>query len=265
MYIDIHSHVIPYVDDGAKDIEIALQMLKIAADHGTAHIIATPHYISGNIENTSSLVLENCNNLEQLVYEKGLDIIIHPGCEVFISPDIVELYEKKVICTLNNSSYMLIELPMMSIPPYINSVLYDLQLRGIIPVIAHPERNSEIRENPDILKDLVKRGVLAQVNAGSITGIYGNGVKKTVIKLMKMGLAHFVASDAHTNRERSPDLSKAAAIVEKVFGIDTMHDMFINNGMKLLSNERISSCLSQGETTKSTLLKVIINKIASIF
>lgn len=236
MFTDIHSHILPAVDDGAVDEKTAAGMLRMACAGGTSHIIATPHFIAGAVENPSALVREKCLELQGLADREGISISIHPGAEVFISPDIPELFDKGVICTLNDSSYILLELPMSGIPVYTEDILYELQLKGLTPVIAHPERNRDIFLNPGILAGMVNRGILAQVNSGSITGLYGRKIRRAALRLIKKGLIHFVASDAHTCRLRSPLLSKAAAVVRRKFGGNTAESLFYKNGITLLEN-----------------------------
>lgn len=239
MYVDTHCHVLPGIDDGAKDDEMALNMLRIAALNGTGHIVATPHYIYGNTGYDFSLIADKCNKLNKVVLNEGIDLTIHPGCEVFLSPELPDLYEKGVINTLAGSVYMLIELPMMTIPIYTEDILYTLQLKGVVPIIAHPERYIEFQKKPDILKSMVQRGILAQVNSGSLTGLYGKETQKVALKFLKMDIIHFIASDAHTDRGRSPDLKKAVDIVEQKYGRDMTEELFIRNGMKILKNENI--------------------------
>lgn len=211
-------------------------MLKIAYKTGTRHIIATPHYVYGNTRYAFGTISEKCIELNRLAKRAGVEVNVYPGCEIFISPELLELYEQKLIDTLNRSEYMLIEFPMMSIPLYTDDILYKLQLKGITPIIAHPERYSEIQYNPEILENFVRRGILVEVNSGSITGLHGMVVKKTAMKLLEKGLVHFVASDAHSERHRSPDLSKAVKVVEKKFGTKLRENLFTNNAMKLILN-----------------------------
>lgn len=236
MFVDIHSHIIPGIDDGAKDIKTAVDMIRLACSSGTSHIIATPHFIPGSVLNTSDIVDITCCDLQQLISKEAISINLYPGCELFISPDLLKLYNSGRITTLNNSSYMLIELPMTSMPLYTEEVLYNLQTHGLIPIIAHPERNATIISNPGILKNFVKRGILAQVNSGSITGVYDREIQNAAMKFIKMGLIHFVASDAHTCGVRSPVMVKAAEIVKKKFGIAMAESLFYKNGMTVLEN-----------------------------
>ena len=235
MYIDIHSHVIPGIDDGARNEAIALEMLAIAKKNGTGHIIATPHYVYGNTRYGFATIIEKCNSLNGLAASAGIDITVYPGCEVFITPELIELYEQGLIGTLADSRYMLVEFPMMSIPPYTDNVLYELQLKGITPIIAHPERYSEIQRKPELLEAYIDRGILIQVNSGSITGSYGRQLKKTVMRLIKEGYVHFIASDAHSNDKRNPDMNKAAAIVEKKFGTKMRDNLFALNPLKIVN------------------------------
>lgn len=237
MYIDIHSHIVPGIDDGAVNDAMALKMLKIAYKSGTRHIIATPHYVYGNTRYAFGTIIEKCNEINKLAKSVGIDVNVYPGCEIFINPELLELYEQRLIDTLSLSRYMLIEFPMMSIPPYAEEVLYNIQLKGITPIIAHPERYSEIQSRPEILEAFVNRGILTQVNSGSITGLYGREAKKTAMKLLKMALVHFVASDSHTDGKRNPNLSKAAKIVERKFGVKIREDLFTNNGMKIIAGD----------------------------
>jgi len=211
-------------------------MLRIALKSGTRHIIATPHYVYGNARYGFGTIAEKCTKFNKLAKSAGIDVMIYPGCEVYINPELLELYDQRLIDTLNQSGYMLVEFPMTYIPPYADEILYKLQLRGITPIIAHPERHGVIQYNNEILENYIKRGILAEVNSGSITGLHGLAVKRTAMKLLEKGLVHFIASDAHSDRYRTPDLSKAARIVEKRFGTKTMEDLFTNNPMKLISN-----------------------------
>lgn len=237
MYIDIHCHIIPGIDDGAQNDNVAINMLRVAQKNGTRFIIATPHYVHGNTRYGFGTIVEKCAELNKLASSNGIDIIVHPGCEVFITPELIELYEQKLVDTLNGSRYMLVEFPMMSIPSYSDEILYKLQLKGIIPIIAHPERNSVIQSNPELLENLVERGILSQVNSRSIVGMNGREVKKTALSLLKKGLVHFIASDAHSDGTRNPDLRKAVRFIEKKFGAKVREDLFTNNPMKIINGE----------------------------
>ncbi len=260
MYADIHCHILPGHDDGAKNSETALEMAKTACLKGTGHIIATPHVILGSVKQNREHVKESIVMLTRQMQDEGLNLTIYPGCEVFICPDLPDLYEKGLIFTLNDSCYMLIELPMMEIPPYTEDVLYGLQLKGIVPIIAHPERNQVLQRDMRFLQEAVERGILAQVNSGSITGLYGKAANRTALKMIETNCIHFVASDAHTNRTRTTNLSKAAKIVLELFGKTVMETLFINNGMAVITSGDIT-----GTDCQINHLRMMIKKTKLYF
>jgi len=239
MSIDLHSHILPGIDDGARDMETSLEMLKIAERDGIRHIVATPHFIKGEVENPAQVVLEKCEQLKQDINRENIKVDIYPGSEVYMTPEIPELLKEGRICTLNGSSYVLVELPMTAIPIYAAEVFYRLKLNGFEPILAHPERNREIAGNPNILFNFIQSGVLAQINAASLMGFYGSEVKNAAWTLLKHGMVHFAASDSHTCRGRAPRLSMPRSLVAEKMGEDTAQRLFELNGLAVLNNERI--------------------------
>jgi protein-tyrosine phosphatase len=238
-FVDIHSHIIPGIDDGAHGARTAKEMLILAAEGGTNHIVATPHYISGEINNTPAIIEEGCGSLSQIVSESFLNLDIYPGSEVFISPDIPDLYDKGLITCINKSRYILVEFPQLQVPQYTNEVLYQLQLRGLVPIIAHPERYEAVRRSPGLIREMAGRGILTQINSVSLTGLYGTDIKKTAKKLIDNGIAHFVASDAHSCGERNPDMGKAYDYVTRKWGSDAADRLFRRNGLAVINNKEI--------------------------
>lgn len=237
--IDIHTHILPGLDDGAADIATSLEMLGMAAKDGTECIVATPHIIPGALENSTDSFNKIYRAIKEAAVKKLPGIRILPGAEIFISPEVPGLLDDGRICTLNNTSYILVEFPMMSIPSYSNNVLYELRLRGYHPIIAHPERNRDIMSDPNILYDFVMKGMLTQVNSTSLTGLYGSKVMETAIKLLKHNMVHFVASDAHTCNGRSPKMSGARRVVENELGKETAQKLFDTNARIMLENKEL--------------------------
>lgn len=241
--IDIHTHILPGIDDGAKDMETAIKMLKMAERDGTTHIIVTPHYIhevQGIFGNDSKAVKKSYEELMAVVKEKNINVKIYPGTEAFICPELPQLITSGGIYTLNNSAYVLVELPMMNMPIYTDDVLFNIKISGYTPIIAHPERYREIADNPNTLYDYINRGALVQVNASSIKGIYGKKIKDTALTLIRHNMVHFVASDAHTCRGRSPKMSRAYEIVRNEVGDAFAKRLFRTNAMKILKDEEFS-------------------------
>ena len=237
--IDIHSHILPWVDDGAKDIAMSIDMAKMYLDNGITKVIATPHYIEGS---RAISIEENIAALEELrkeLLKEKLEIEIFLGNEVYISPNMLENIDNKKVCTLNNTRYVLIELPMNDIPIYVENVIYTLLIEGYVPIIAHPERNIKIMEDPNILYNYISKGALAQLNLPSLEGLYGNKVMMTAEILLKHQMIHFVGTDAHTNRMRSPNVQEALKILMSIVGRQSFQKFTCGNSKLLLENKII--------------------------
>ncbi len=239
--VDIHTHVIPGLDDGAPDIETALGMLEIAASEGIKHLIATPHYISGERENSLSEVRSRYEELLEAAGSKGLDITIYLGSEVFLTPELPDLVRDGRVSSLGGSSYILIEFPMASIPVYARDVIFRLRLMDYVPVIAHPERNRLMARDPNLLYDFLEQGALSQVNSTSITGVYGRTVKEAALTILRHDMAHFVASDAHTCGGRAPRLRGAREVLLKELGRERTDALFEYNGLAVLTGGTVDA------------------------
>ena len=230
--IDMHSHIINGIDDGSKSIEMTINMLKKAEQSGTTDIIATPHFMRGRFEVEYNEVLKKVEELKEISRENNIDINIYAGQEVYYSRNLLEYYNDKIIGTINNSKYMLIELPMLefNIEQVINTI-YELQIRGITQIIAHPERYKPFIKKPSMINALIKEGMLFQLNAGSIAGDFGKDVKKTATKYLEYNIYSVIGSDAHRDRGRDTDMREALNILEL-----PQKKEFINNGKVMLQN-----------------------------
>lgn len=233
--IDIHSHILNDIDDGSKAIEMSINMLKKAELSGTTDIIATPHFMRGRFEVEYNEVVKRVEKLKEISRENNIDINIYSGQEVYYSRNILEYYNDKLIGTINNTKYMLIELPMLefNLDEVINTI-YELQIRGIKPIIAHPERYKAFIKKPSMINALIKEGMLFQLNGGSITGSFGKDVKKTAIKYLENNIYSFIGSDAHRDNGRDTDMTEALKALER-----TQRNSFEENGKAMLKNEDI--------------------------
>lgn len=235
---DLHCHVLYSIDDGAKDLEDSLNICTLSSASGVKGICATPHYIDGDSEVGIPMINEYLDVLNDDVKKKGLDLIVYPGMEVFITSNLLELYEKGRILCINNTKYMLIELPLFnSLPNYLYDVLFNLEVKGIKPIIAHPERCKAIIDSPNTVYRLIERGCLMQINAGSITGPANNKVKHTADILLDHNLVHAVASDTHSSKGRIHSLSDAYEIVSKKHGKSYADELFIANPEKIINGQ----------------------------
>lgn len=237
--IDIHSHIVPGIDDGAKTDEDALAMARAAVEEGITTIVATPHHKNGNYENTKQQIVAHVTQLNKLFIEQNIPLSVLPGQEIRINGDLLKDYQAGELVPLaDDSRYLLIEFPANHVPKYAEQLLFDMQLKGLVPVIAHPERNAEIIERPEILYQFVKKGALVQLTAASMSGHFGKNIKKFSLQLIEANLAHFIASDAHNTTSRSFRMREAYATIEKEFGASTVY-LFQENAELLVRNQTV--------------------------
>lgn len=236
--IDIHNHLLIGVDDGPRLESEAIDLLKQAQSNGISDIIVTPHHRSGGFYNPQSKILEEIERLNQLICNNNIDIRIHPGQEIRVNGEIVSELKSKISLSLNHSKYVLIELPFSEVPHYVNQLLFDLQMNGFIPVIAHPERCKPIEKNPDILTGFIERGAIAQVTANSIAGVLGKEIQQKSLKMLKSNLVHIIGSDAHHSKNRPFMLKEAYEVVRKEIG-PTCVNLLKFNAEAILNNKEV--------------------------
>lgn len=235
--IDIHSHILPGIDDGSKSIKMTLEMLKKAEAEGIMNIVATPHFRRGCFDTPYSEITEIVKKINSFIKSEGVTINVIPGQEVYFSEKIIDDFESGVIGTINGGKYMLVEFSMRRIPKEALDYMYELKLRGITPIIAHPERYSDVIGNIEVLNQFIDEGCLLQLNAGSIRGDFGKTVKKTAEKLIKAGAYSFIGSDAHNNQNRNTGIVEE---LEEVFNKNILlKSVFLENEVKLINNEEI--------------------------
>jgi protein-tyrosine phosphatase len=237
--IDIHSHILPGIDDGAKTIQESIDMAKQAVSEGIHTIIATPHHMNGSYSNKKSDILPLVSSVNEVLKKEYIDLTILPGQECRIYGEILEDYQKGDILPLNLSSqYLFIEFPSSSVPRYAERLLYDIQVEGLTPVIVHPERNAELIERPDKLYKLVKNGAVTQLTASSLTGYFGKNIQKFSQQMIQANLTHFIASDAHNIHNRTFKMEEAMDYIEKKYGIDMVY-YFTENAEILVDGKTI--------------------------
>ena len=238
--IDIHSHILPEVDDGSRSIAETITMISEAYKNGITDIIATSHYMEGNYEVNKSKREEMVNILKKILTIKELPVKIYIGAEVYISSNLIKNIKDNEIPTLNNSKYLLFELPMNT--PYLglyNDINHLKDLK-IVPILAHPERYPYIRNDINKLYELIDMGVLLQCNVGSFIGKYGKDAKKFVAKMSKENLINFIASDTHRANSIYEDLGSIQRKVIKIIGKDNWEKWSNINPKCILENKEIT-------------------------
>ncbi|MED3910374.1 tyrosine protein phosphatase [Peribacillus simplex] len=235
--IDIHCHILPGVDDGSGDMKESLNMAKKAVEAGITHIFATPHHLNEKYVNVKIDIIDRAVRLNESLQQENIPLTIHLGQEVRIHRDIFTSLEKEEILTLDdNGTYLLLELPSGRVPTYTQEVIYELLLKGITPIIVHPERNKELNENHKLLFELVQEGALTQLTSGSIIGNFGKSIQSFSKKIIEHNLAHFIATDAHNIGSRGFTLQQAYETITKAYGIERTF-YFKENAEQLLKDQ----------------------------
>lgn len=239
--IDIHNHLLPLLDDGCRNFEDSIKALFEAETKGIKEVILTPHYIKGS--NFSSNNKEKKKLLEKLqkqVKEKNIKVKLYLGNEIYFDNDIEELIKNDEVMTLNHSRYILFELPMSNKVNNLKEVIFDLRSKGLVPILAHPERYSYYQNNPEELISLIEQGCLLQGNLGSLIGLYGKRSKKCLKVLLKHNLIHFMASDVHHAKSKNYILLNESLIqLQKLIGKEDAKELIENNPLKIIKNKEI--------------------------
>jgi len=259
--IDLHCHILPGLDDGAKTMEESVEMARIARDDGIGTIVATPHLFRGG--NTFEKLIgagEKHEQLRRALETNNIEVDVLSGAEVYISHNLIgEIRNKRKSLVLNGSSYMFVEFPPEHIYHGVKKLIFDLMSEGINPIIAHPERNSVFGQNPVLLYDLIGMGALAQANSGSFTGLYGRRTADVVVRFLECNLIHFIASDSHGPEVIPPGLSQAVAQAELVVG-KTRASALVNDNPQAVIEDReipaLPSPLNPKEKRKSWVIRL---------
>ncbi|MDU1414403.1 MAG: CpsB/CapC family capsule biosynthesis tyrosine phosphatase [Clostridium sp.] len=219
MIVDFHSHIIPGVDDGARDMKEALDMVRLAMESDTEKIVATPHYHMRRGFQVSYDEIKNLvNNLRKEVNDNKIDIEIVCGQEVGYNSEILNLYNKGDIGCIEGTNYMLIEFPLgqFSTTKALDNI-YELQIKDVRPIIAHPERYKRFIEDPTLVNRFIKEGYLFQLNVGSLNGDFGKEAKNLAEHYLKQGLYSTYGSDGHRYDDRNTDMTDGRKILRRKY------------------------------------------------
>jgi len=239
--IDLHCHILPDIDDGPDDIGEALAMARLAEADGVQQIAATPHFTDDYWPEPEA-VRARLEGLRRRLAEEGRRVQVLPGGEVFLEADVPARAAAGMLPTLNGGPYVLVELPMYSpsLPNHAELVLTQLQAFGLRPIIAHPERCTALRHDPGLLETLVRRGLLAQLNAGSLSGAYGLEVRRAARELLRRRLVHIIASDGHDTGKHHASLARAAQEAAGVVGREEALAMASTVPAAILAGQRVA-------------------------
>ena len=234
--VDIHTHVLPKVDDGARDDGDALAMLRVAEEDGISAVVATPHAHHAN----PAAIVGNVERLNELAESKGINCRIFAGSEVRISADLVERFEAGQLVTINATRHMLLELSLAHEwrVEVVERVIDKLHEAGLRPILAHPERYPFVIISPEVVERFVERRVPMQINALSLTGYHSQASQRTAFALIDAGQVHLVASDAHSARWRPPQIRAALEEIGARRG-DSYVDGLIENAEAVVQGKTV--------------------------
>lgn len=240
--VDIHTHILPSVDDGAETVFEAEEMLSIAVANGTTDIVVTPHYLTRDMRSLNfsrAELFEAFATFKAKAAERFPGLNLYFGAEVFAVSNIEEYIESKQIITINNTKYVLLEFDFGDSALRALEITKVLQEAGYKVIIAHPERYDFMKSNPRQIVPFLELGAILQVNSTSILGNSGLASQDVALSLLENGLAAIVASDAHSIYNRRPDLSEAYSFVSSNFSFEYADDLFNNNPLAIIKGQRL--------------------------
>ena len=237
--IDLHSHILPGVDDGAPDLETSLAMARMAVADGIEVMACTPHFMPGLYDNISSDIRARVEHLNQDLIHNDINLALVVGGDAHIRPDVIEcLRDDRILC-LHDSRYVLFEPSHVTMPPRLDDLLFNVLMAGFVPVLTHPERFRWIEGNFEIFQKLVEAGVWMQITAGSLTGKFGKRPHYWSQKMLAEGMVHILASDAHNTKSRPPILSEAFDIASQEVGLDEAQHLVLTRPQAILENRAV--------------------------
>lgn len=234
--IDLHSHILPGLDDGSPSLAESLEMARLAVADGTTDMACTPHIVPGMYENGSANIARAVQALDHALRRAAIPLALYVGADVHVAPDLPELLALGNVPTLNRSRYFLFEPPHHVLPPRLEELSLRLITAGFIPILTHPERLTWIKANYDVVERLNAVGCLIQLTAGSIVGAFGRTALYYSEKLIEEGRVDIIASDTHGATRRPPGLSQAVGIVAKRCGEDEARNMVLKRPSEILAN-----------------------------
>lgn len=234
--IDIHTHILPGIDDGAESMEEAYEMALMAVRSGVKALVATPHSNQGAdfLDDELKRQEKAFQELEEILLQEKVPIKLYRGMEIWSSVDIVEKIKLRKLITLNHTPYVLIEFAFDEEPWWIEAIIEELQGAGLVPVLAHPERYVCVQEEPGLLQDWREQGALAQMNKGSILGRFGREIERTAEVLLRNRLFSCIASDAHHAYIRTTDMKELHHYLQRQYSLKEQDRLLRGNPLAIL-------------------------------
>ena len=254
--IDFHTHILPNIDDGAKSIEETFNLIKEAKSAGFEGIILTSHYMEGYYETDTPEREVWLKAIYDNLQTKNIDTKLYLGNEIYMSKNMIELLEKGKASTINDTSYVLFELPLNIEPLDLYDIIYEMIQYKLVPVLAHPERYSFVQKEPELVYDLIQKGVLMQANYGSIIGQYGEKARIIVKKLLENNMIHFLGTDVHRQNTIYSKIPEILTELNSLIGAEKLKNLTTINPWLAIKNKRID--IIEPDPVKLTVKEKII-------
>lgn len=230
--VDIHSHILPNLDDGANSMEEAIAMAELATDCGINHMVTSCH---GNyFPYTLEEYWEQFEKFQTILKQRQIPLKLHSGMEIFVDQDVTPLLERKKLLTLNGTNYVLLEVPFEDSIANVQKNIEKVSKKGYNIVLAHPERYQFIQKDPEFAYYLEETGCVLQINQGSLTGDFGSRVRNVALQLLRDGIVGVIATDAHDSEYRSPSIHKLLAFLKRNHSEDQIHLWLSENPSRIL-------------------------------
>ena len=258
--IDFHTHILPNIDDGAKSIEETIELVEEAKRVGFEAIISTSHYMEGYYETNTPEREVWINIIYQKLQEENMEMKLYLGNEIYLSENIISLLEEGKASTINDTSYILFEMPLNIEPLNLYNVVYEMLQNKLVPVLAHPERYTFVQQSPELIDELIEKGVLMQCNYASIDGYYGKRAKVMVKKMLENNMVHFLGSDVHRANTIYPRIPEILTKLTEIIGKEKLEELTTTNPKLALKNKRIE--IEETNKIELTLKEKLIMKMS---
>lgn len=234
--IDLHSHILPGIDDGSRSLAMSLDMARMAVDDGIEVMACTPHIYPGLYMNETAGILAARDALQRALGEAGIPLLLTIGADVHLVPGLLQGLRAGTVPCLHQTRYLLLEPSHHVAPPHFQESVFRLVAEGYVPVITHPERLTWVEDHYAVFGDLVRQGAWMQVTAGAVTGVFGSRAKYWAERFLGDGLTHILATDAHSSGRRCPNMSQARDIAERMLGREEAQLLVRGRQQKILEN-----------------------------
>lgn len=244
--IDIHCHMLPGIDDGARDLKVALQMARLAVDDGITLTVCTPHIYPGVFENTHEGIREATAAFQRELDTAGIPLKLAYGADIQIVPELVEGLRDGRLPTINGSRYFLFEPPHHIVPPGMLDLIHSCLAASYVPIITHPERLTYVDSFYDQFVEAHRMGAWIQLTGGSLLGVWGPRVKKMTERFLKDGITHIIASDGHNLKNRTPTLLEAKSAASRFLAAEEVERLFHERPQQVVTDQPVDAVTAPG-------------------